>query len=162
MSRSGATNGSTKKMSKYQYSNNRTVKVSVLDKRKYGVFQSKFKSAATMKCFVKALEPAVPWKSSAKESDVFLDKQWRRQAEKIKPWIWWRCISWLCRLTKKSILISSKIWQKATGLQELRVKFGRTPETESPPSNVLVETKFSKKLMGLTLAKRKDPWKLWK
>ena len=36
-------------------------------------------------------------------------------------------------------------------------KIWKNTKTEFWPSNVLGETKFSKKLMGLTLAKRKDP-----
>ena len=60
----------TKKMSDSQLSNNKTVKIIVLDETKFGLYQSKFKSVAAIKGFAEALEPGFELKLPAKESDV--------------------------------------------------------------------------------------------
>ena len=60
----------TKKMSDSQLSNDKTIKIPVLDKTKFGLYQSKWKSVAAIKGFVEALEPGFELKLPAIESDV--------------------------------------------------------------------------------------------
>ena len=57
-------------MSKCQYSTDKTVKVPVLNKRKFGLFWSKFKSDVAIKGSAEALEANFALKIPAKESDV--------------------------------------------------------------------------------------------
>ena len=63
-----------KKMSDSQLSNDKTVKIPVLDKMNFGLYQSKFKSVAAIKGFAKALEPGFELKLPAKESDVLTSR----------------------------------------------------------------------------------------
>ena len=74
----------TKQGSKCQYSNDETVKVPVLDDRKFGWFQSKFKSVAAIKGFAETLEPICAPKLPAKESDVLTSSEEDKQKQKMK------------------------------------------------------------------------------
>ena len=55
-------------MSENQVSNDKTVKIPILDETKFG--QSKFKSVALIKGFDEALEPGCVSKLPVKESDI--------------------------------------------------------------------------------------------
>ena len=59
-------------------------KFPVLDKTKFGLFQSKFKSVATIKGFAKALEPGFELKLPARESDVLTSSAEDKEKQKLK------------------------------------------------------------------------------
>ena len=74
----------TKKMSDSQLSNDKTVKIPVVDETKFGLYQSKFKSVAAIKCFVEALEPGFELELPAKESDVLTSSADDKEIKKLK------------------------------------------------------------------------------
>ena len=65
-------------------SNGKTVKIPVLDEKKFDLHQSKCRSAATIKGFTKALEPVFELKLPAKESGVLTSSADDKEKQKIK------------------------------------------------------------------------------
>ena len=71
-------------MSKTQHSNDKIVKVPVLDKMRFGLFQSKFESVTAIKGFAKALEPGFELKLPAKESNVLTSSADDKETQNLK------------------------------------------------------------------------------
>ena len=69
-------------MSENQLSNNKTVKVHVLDETRFGLYQSKLKSIAAIMGFTEALELRFESKLPAKESDVLTSSARDKERQK--------------------------------------------------------------------------------
>ena len=149
-------------MSECQYSNDKTVKVPVLNERKFGLFQSKFKSVAAIKGFTEALEPGFAPKLPAEENDVLTSSEEDKEKQRFKT---------MNSVAVHYLTLSFEQGEHLNFVEDARTadwpsglacKIWKNIENEFQPSNVLAETEMSKKLMGLTLAKREDPRKLGK
>ena len=152
-----------KKMSKIQNSNDKTVKVPGLDKTKFGLFQSKFKSVAAIKSFTKALEPAFASKLPAKESDVLKSSGKDKQKQKNKTVnlvaVYYLTLSALEQEQQLNFINDARADDQPS---ELACEVWKNIKNKFLPSDVLVETELSKKLIGLALPKREYPKKLGK
>ena len=151
-----------KKMSNIQLSNNKTVKVPVLDETKFDLYQSKLKSVAAIKGFAEALEPGFESKLPAKESDVLTSSAEDKEKQNFKT----------MNLVAEHYLTLS--FEEEEHLDFNFIEDGRTDdwlsgftckiwknlENEFRPSDVLADAELAKKLMGLTLAKGENPQKL--
>ena len=71
-------------MSDSQLSNDKVVRIPVLNKTKFGLYQSKFKSVAVIKGFAEALKPRFELKLPAKESDVLTSSAGDKERQKFK------------------------------------------------------------------------------
>ena len=69
-------------MSDSQLSNDKAVKLPVLDETKLGLYQSKCKSVAAIKGFAEASEPRFELKFPAKESDVLMSSADNKEKQK--------------------------------------------------------------------------------
>ena len=115
-------------MSECQHANDKTVKVPVLNERKFGLFQSKFKSIAAIKGLAKALKPDFVSKLLAKESDMLTDSDEEKEKEKKNYTFRGSALLGTVFRTRR-ISILSKMQERSNGLQGLRTQFGRTPKT---------------------------------
>ena len=152
----------TKQGSKCQYSNDETVKVPVLDDRKFGWFQSKFKSVAAIKGFAEAFEPGFELKLPAKESNVLTSSADDKEKQKFKTMKLVAVHFLTPSFEEEEHLVFIKDARTDDWPSGLACKIWKKPENEFRPRDILAEAELTKKLIGLTLAKGTDPQKLGK
>ena len=149
-------------MSDSQLSNDKTVKIPVLEKTKFGLYQSKFKSVAAIKGFAEASEPGFEFKLPAKEIDVLTSSADDKEKQKFKT---------MNLVAVHFLTLSFEEEEHLNFIEDARTddwpsglacKIWKNLENKFRPSDVLAESELSKKLMGLTLAKGEDPRKLGK
>ena len=146
-------------MSDSQLSNDKTVKIPVLDKTKFGLYQSKFKSVAAIKGFAKALEPGFELKLPAKESDVLTSSADDKEKQKFKTMNLVAVHFLTLPFEEEEHLDFIEDARTDDWPSGLACKIWKNLENKFRPSDVLAEAELTKKLMGLTLANGEDPRK---
>ena len=149
-------------MSDSQLSNDKAVRIPVLDKTKFGLYQSKFKSVAAIKGFAEALEPGFKLKLPAKENGVLTSSANNKEKQKFKM---------MNLVAVHFLTLSFEEEEHLDFIEDARTnnwpsglacKIWKNLEKEFRPSNVLAEAELTKKMMGLTIVKEEDYSKTWK
>ena len=152
----------TKKMSDSQLSNDKTVEIPVLDEKKIGLYQPKFKSVAAIKGFAEAFEPGFELKLPAKESNVLTSSADDKEKQKFKTMKLVAVHFLTPSFEEEEHLVFIKDARTDDWPSGLACKIRKNLENKFRPSDVLAEAELTKKLMGPTFTKEEDSRKLGK
>ena len=141
----------SKKMSDSQLSNNKTVKIPVLGKTKFGLYQFKVKSVTAIKGFAGALESEFESNLPAKESNVLRSSAEDKEKQKIKTMNLVALYYLTLSFKEEEHLDFTEDARTDTWPSGLACEIWKNLKNKFRPSDVLVEAELTKKLMGLTL-----------